>query len=116
MVIRLGGFHTEMSYLGSSGCLMAGSGLKELLEVVYADNAVRHMLTGKAVSRAVRGQMLVDAALNTILVAKAYNVSTTTTNQLRSDDAERENVSSEREGASLRVGQLSTLLHVMKKR
>ncbi|RUM44710.1 MAG: hypothetical protein DSY80_04105 [Desulfocapsa sp.] len=32
------------------------------------------MLTGKAVSRAVRGHLLVDAALNTILVANAYNV------------------------------------------
>ena len=32
------------------------------------------MLTGKAISRAVRGHMLVDAALNTILVAKAYNI------------------------------------------
>ena len=32
------------------------------------------MLTGKAISRAVRGHMLVDAALNTILVAKAYRI------------------------------------------
>ena len=32
------------------------------------------MLTGKAISRAVRGHMLVDAALNTILVAKAYHI------------------------------------------
>ncbi|PIK60572.1 hypothetical protein BSL78_02508 [Apostichopus japonicus] len=58
---------------------MADSGLQEFLEVVYAGNAVRHMLTGKAVSRAVRGHMLVDAALNTILAAKAYNVTTPTT-------------------------------------
>ena len=54
---------------------MAGSGLQELLEVVVVDgNAVRHMLTGKAMSRAVRGHMLVDAALDTILVAKAYHI------------------------------------------
>ena len=32
------------------------------------------MLTGKAVSRAVRRHMLVDAALNTILVAKPYHI------------------------------------------
>ena len=63
----------QMSFLGSIGHLMAGSGLKELLEVVFADNAVQHniMLTGNAISRAVCGHMLVDAALNTILVAKA---------------------------------------------
>ena len=30
------------------------------------------MLTGKAISRAVRGHMLIDAALNTNLVAKSY--------------------------------------------
>ena len=41
---------------------------------MFAGNAVRHMLTGKAISRAVRGHMLVDAALNTILVAKAYHI------------------------------------------
>ena len=76
LVLRLGGFHMQMSFLGAIGHLMADSGLKELLEVVYASNSTQHMLTGKAVSRAVRGHMLVDAALNTILVEKAYNVTT----------------------------------------
>ena len=74
IVLRLGGFHMQMSFLGSIGHLMAGSGLHELLEVVYASNTVNHMMTGKAVSRAVRGHLLVDAALNTILVADTYNV------------------------------------------
>ncbi len=70
IVLRLGGFHTEMSFLGSIGHLMAGSGLKELLEIVYASNAVTHMLSGKAVQRALRGLFLVDSALNTMLVSK----------------------------------------------
>jgi hypothetical protein len=74
VVLRLGGFHMQMSFLGSIGNLMAGSGLQELLEIVYASNTVSHMLTGKAVSRAVRGHMLVDAALSTIIIADAYNV------------------------------------------
>jgi len=74
LVLRLGGLHMEMSLLGSIGYLMAGSGLQEVLEVVYAGNAVKHMLSGKAISRAVRGHLLVDAALNTILVANAYNL------------------------------------------
>lgn len=78
LVLRLGGFHMQMSFLGAIGHLMADSGLQELLEVVYASNATRHMLTGKAVSRAVRGHMLVDAALHTILVEKAYNVTSGT--------------------------------------
>ena len=62
-----------MSFLGSIGHLMRGSGLQELLEVIYASNSVGHMLSGKAISRAVRGHLLVDAALNTMLVADLYN-------------------------------------------
>ncbi len=74
IVLRLGGLHTEMSFLGSIGHLMGGSGLQEVLGVVYAENTVSHMLSGKAISRAVRGHLLVDAALNTILLSESYNV------------------------------------------
>ena len=86
MVLRLGGFHMQMSFLGSIGHLMADSGLQELLEIAYASNTVSHMLTGKAVSRAVRGHLLVDAALNTILVADTYNVPVPTKQEV--DDSE----------------------------
>ena len=64
IVLWLGGFHTEMSFLGSIGYIMAGFGLQELLELVYAHNAVGHMVSGKAISRAVRVHLLVDLALN----------------------------------------------------
>ena len=74
LVLRLGTFHMEMSFLGSIGHLMAGSGLQELLELIYADQAVSHMLSGKAVQRAVRGHFLVDTALNAILSSKAFSV------------------------------------------
>ena len=50
VVLRLGGFHLQMSFLGSIGHLMAGSGLQELLETVYAGNSVKHMLSGKITS------------------------------------------------------------------
>ena len=73
IVLRLGGLHMEMSFLGCIGHLMAGSGLKELLEVIYTSNAVDNMLTGKAISCAVRGHMFLDAALNGMLIAMAYN-------------------------------------------
>ena len=63
----------EMSFLGCIGHLMAGSDLKELLEVIYASNAVDTMLTGKPISRAVHDLMLVDAALNTMLIAMTYD-------------------------------------------
>ena len=79
----------QLSFLDSIGHLKAGSGLQELLEVVFAGNAVRHMLTGKAISRAVRGHMLVDAALYTILVAKACHIPLPTkeTYELKRDTA-----------------------------
>jgi len=67
-VLRLGDLHTEKSFLDSIGHLMAGSGLQELLEVVYANRAVGHIL------RAVCGHFLVDEALNTMLVINVYNL------------------------------------------
>ena len=47
VVLRLGAFHMEMSYLGSIGHLMSGTGLKEILELIYAPLAVQHILTGE---------------------------------------------------------------------
>ena len=41
---------------------------------MYAPNAVVHMLTGKAIARAVRAHLLVDAALNGLLLANALGV------------------------------------------
>ena len=55
VVVRLGGFHAEMSFLGSIERLMKGAGIDNLLQVIYASNTVDHILSGKYVSRAVRG-------------------------------------------------------------
>ena len=55
IVLLVRGFHTEMSLLGCMGRLAAGSGLQQLLEVVFAQDSVTHMLIGKAIARAVRG-------------------------------------------------------------
>ena len=74
IILRLGGLHTEMSFLGAIGHLMGGSGLQELLEVIYADTAVSHILTGKAISRAIRGHILVEAVLYAIILSKIYRV------------------------------------------
>ena len=46
IVVRLGGFHLLMSYLGSIGHIMSGSGLEDLWKRVYARDSVPHMLTG----------------------------------------------------------------------
>ncbi|XP_021362244.1 uncharacterized protein LOC110456045 [Mizuhopecten yessoensis] len=72
VVLRLGGFHTEMSFLGSIGRIMSGTGLQDALETIFAPNAVSHMLSGKAVARAVRGFMLVDLALQSLLVEQMF--------------------------------------------
>ena len=47
---------------------MDASGLKEILEVIYAENAVTQMLSGKAYARAIRGHFLVDTALSSIVL------------------------------------------------
>ena len=73
MVARLGGFHSLMSFLGSLGRLMDGSGLEKLLEVIYGKNTIVHIFSGKAIARALRGHFLVDAALNIKLI-EAINI------------------------------------------
>ena len=44
MVVHLGGFHTMMSFLGSVGSLMDGSGLQDALNSVYGENTVKLLL------------------------------------------------------------------------
>ena len=46
VVIRLGGMHTQMSFYGSIGSLMAERGLYELLDYTFA--SVQKMMTGKS--------------------------------------------------------------------
>jgi len=75
IVLCLGGFHTEMSFLGCIGSLMAGPGLKVILEMIYAPSAVEHILTSKAIARAVHAHLLVEAAVDTLIVSKALKVS-----------------------------------------
>lgn len=62
-------FSHMMSFVGSIGQMMKGSGLEEALETIYGPNAVNHMMSGKAISRALRGHFLVEAALVNKLIA-----------------------------------------------
>ena len=63
-----------MSFLGNIGHMMKGSVIENLLQVIYAINTVDHILSGKAVSRAVRGHCIVDASLHFLLAAKVIGV------------------------------------------
>jgi len=67
-VIRLGGFHLLMSYLGAIGYLMSGSGLKELLSTIYAPLSVEKIMQGHAFARAVRGHLLATSSLATVIL------------------------------------------------
>ena len=68
IVLLLGSFHTLMNFLGAVGGLMDRSGLGSILEEIYGKNAVVHILSGKAVQRALCGHILVDKCLNQIIV------------------------------------------------
>ena len=88
IVLRLCGFHTEMSFLGSIGSIMNNTGLSELLESVYAPAAVVHMLSGKAISRAIRGHFLVYTALALLMITNIYEMDINILDKFHWDDKE----------------------------
>ncbi len=52
---------------------MAATGLTQVLEVVYAENAVKHILSEKAIATTIEGHLMVYSDLNyTILTTYAY--------------------------------------------
>ena len=72
VVCRLGGVHLLMSALGSIGYMMKGSGIEDALGQVYGSNAVSHMMTSKAIGRALRGYLLTEDALMMKLVPDVF--------------------------------------------
>ena len=71
--VCLGGFHQLMSFLGSIGCLMEGSGLRAALENIYAPVTVGHMFSGKAFARAIRGHMFCALAVLSLLLEEFWD-------------------------------------------
>lgn len=53
-----------MNFLGAIGTLMESKGLKDILEIVYGENTLTHIITGKSVQKAFRGHLLVNKFLN----------------------------------------------------
>ena len=49
------------------------NGFQEMLESIYAPNAVIHMLSGKAIARAIRALFIVDVALNALILTRVLN-------------------------------------------
>lgn len=63
IVPLLGGFHMLMSFYGSIGNIMDGSGISKLFHTIYGENATKHILSGKATARANRAHILTESAL-----------------------------------------------------
>ena len=61
-----------MSFLGTVGHLMQGSGLASIFDMIYADSTVPYILNGKAVSRATRAHLISYACLVGFQVAKQF--------------------------------------------
>lgn len=66
-MLLLGSFYTTKNLLGAIGCLMGGSGLAEVLEEIYADQTVPHIMCGKAYSRAVKAHLRVEVSTTLLL-------------------------------------------------
>ena len=90
IVLRLGGLQVEMSCSGCIGHVMAGSGSEEVLELVYAKNTVPHILSGKAVARTIRGHLLIDSALNALLVSDTINLPLHVPDTYKQQEAEQD--------------------------
>ncbi|CAD6231375.1 GSCOCG00012225001-RA-CDS, partial [Cotesia congregata] len=68
VVVRLGAFHLLMSFIGSIGYIMSGSGLEEIFKLIYAENCVQHIMSGHAYGRAVRAHLLVHLSITKIVM------------------------------------------------
>lgn len=73
VIVRIGGFHMLMSYMGCIGKIMEGSGLKEALATVYAFNSIDKLLEGHIYARAVRAHVMVNTVLADLLFFEMEN-------------------------------------------
>lgn len=73
IVCRLVGFHTQCSFMGAIGNVMAGSGIEQILTLVYGAETVQHVLSGKAYARAVCAHCLLERALMNQLLTEAMS-------------------------------------------
>ncbi|XP_046409257.1 uncharacterized protein LOC124174204 [Ischnura elegans] len=67
MVVRLGGFHLLMSFLGCIGEIMGGSGLKDVLSLIFAEGSVDKILNGHSYARGVRAHIILQQALSLLI-------------------------------------------------
>lgn len=63
---------------------MQGSGLTDILEAAFGENAVKHMMTGKSVQRALRGHSLIEKCLNGMLISEMMDGDQSFSNSVQS--------------------------------
>ena len=51
---------------------MAVTGRQEVLEVIFSGNTVEHTLSGQAVARAIRGHLLLDSDIRTLVLCNVF--------------------------------------------
>ena len=88
-VIHLGGFHLLMSALGAACALMMGSGLEESLQLLYEENVVGHIMSGKAYARSLRANLLVESAIMSLLASALMPLASDDAGNHDSSDGDR---------------------------
>ena len=68
MVIMLGNFHVQMSFLGSIGYVMTNSGLEKAHISIYGEKSVKKIINGKEYERSMRANSLAASALRMLLL------------------------------------------------
>jgi hypothetical protein len=96
---------------------MNNTGLSELLESIYAPAAVVPLLSGKAVSRAIRGHFLMYTALS-LLITEIYEIDRNILDKIHWND--QENIAHEVDDNESEYGvnipdEVTELLHVIDK-
>ena len=74
MVMKLGPFYQLMNFLECIGATMNNFGLSDIIKTIYGSNTIEHMISGKAISRAIQGHMIFDSFLDGMLLSKAIKM------------------------------------------
>ena len=74
MVMKLGPFYQLMNFLECIDATMNNSGLKDIIGTIYGSNTIEHMISGKAISRAIQGHMIFDSFLGGMLLSKVLKM------------------------------------------
>ena len=70
VVLMIGNFHTQGSFLGVKGYIMTNTGLLNALSTVFGEKSVKKMFLGKSYERAMRAHGLVGSVLKKMLIQK----------------------------------------------